>query len=81
MLHNEMFTKMDYENIIYSIAPNQNFHLLGLFKNKHSKDLKFPTLFYGQPRQFFEGFSYQQIIHGNYFINLGFFQQIFQTFF
>jgi hypothetical protein len=27
---------MDYENIIYSIAPNQNFHPLGLFKNKHS---------------------------------------------
>jgi hypothetical protein len=23
---------MDYENIIYSIAPSQNFHLLGLFK-------------------------------------------------
>jgi len=28
---------MDYESIIYSIAPSQNFHPLGLFKNKHSK--------------------------------------------
>jgi len=27
---------MDYENIIYSIAPSQNFDILGLFKNKHS---------------------------------------------
>jgi hypothetical protein len=30
---------MDYENTIYSIAPNQDFHPLGLFKNKHSKEL------------------------------------------
>jgi hypothetical protein len=27
---------MDYENIIFSIAPNQNFHLLGLFEDKCS---------------------------------------------
>ncbi len=26
---------MDYENTIYYIAPNQNFHPLGLFKDKH----------------------------------------------
>jgi hypothetical protein len=32
---------MDYENIIYFIAPNQNFHPLGLFKYKHSKELVF----------------------------------------
>ncbi len=50
---------MDYEKTIYYIAPSQHFHLLGLLKNKHSKELKFPTLFYGQPQQFFEGFSYQ----------------------
>jgi hypothetical protein len=47
---------MDYENTIYSIAPSQDFHLLGLFKDKHSKKIKFPTLFYGQLRQIFEGF-------------------------
>jgi hypothetical protein len=40
---------MDYENIIYSIAPSIDFHPLGLFKNKHSKELYFPTLFNGQP--------------------------------
>jgi hypothetical protein len=28
---------MDYENTIYSITPNQNFHPLSLFKNQHSK--------------------------------------------
>jgi hypothetical protein len=40
---------MDYENFI---APSQNFHPLGLFKDKHSKNLKFPTLFYWQPDNF-----------------------------
>jgi hypothetical protein len=40
---------MDYENIIYFIAPSQKFHPLSLFKNKHSKELNFPTLFYMQP--------------------------------
>jgi hypothetical protein len=40
---------MDYENTIYYITPNQNFHPLRLFKNKHSNELKFSTLFYGQP--------------------------------
>jgi hypothetical protein len=39
---------MDYENTIYFIAPNQYFHPLGLFKDKHSKELKFPTLYYEQ---------------------------------
>ncbi len=51
MIHNFLNAPkiMDYENTIYSIAPNQNFHPLGLFKDKHSKKLNFPTLFYGQP--------------------------------
>jgi len=46
---------------IYIIASSQNFHPLGLFKNKHSEKLIFPTLFYGWPQQFSKGFSYQQI--------------------
>jgi len=49
---------MDYESTIYYIAPSQYFHPLGLFKSKHSKELNFSTLFYGQLQQFFEGFSY-----------------------
>jgi len=53
---------MDYENIIYYISPSQNFHPLHLFKNKHSKKINFPTLFYMQPQQFSKGFSYQQIV-------------------
>jgi hypothetical protein len=34
MIHNFLDVPkiMDYENTIYSIAPNQNFHPLGLFK-------------------------------------------------
>jgi hypothetical protein len=35
---------MDYENIIYILAPSQNFHHLGLFKNKHSKELNFSNI-------------------------------------
>ncbi len=53
---------MDYENNVYFIALSQNFHPLGLFKYKHSKEQNFPTLFYEQPRQIFESFSYQQIV-------------------
>jgi UDP-2,3-diacylglucosamine pyrophosphatase LpxH len=51
MMHKfQKFPKiMDYENNIYYITANQDFHLLGLFKYKHSKKLNFPTLFYGQP--------------------------------
>ncbi len=36
---------IDYKNTIYYIAPNQIFHPLGLFKDKHLKEQKFPTLF------------------------------------
>jgi hypothetical protein len=63
MIHNFFDTPkiMDYENILYYIGPSQNFHPLCSFKNKHSNQLKFPTLFYEYPWQFSEGFSYQQI--------------------
>ncbi len=37
--------KNDYINAIYSIIPNQDFYTLGLFKDNHSKELNFPTLF------------------------------------
>jgi hypothetical protein len=50
MIHNFLDAPkiMDYENTIYSITSNQNFHPLGLFKDKHSKEQNFPTLFYKQ---------------------------------
>ncbi len=49
MIHNfwDASKKMDYDNIIYFIAPNQNFHPLNLFRNKHSKEQKNSTLLYG----------------------------------
>jgi hypothetical protein len=31
---------MDYKNRIYFIAPSQNFHPLGLFQDKHSKEFQ-----------------------------------------
>jgi hypothetical protein len=48
MIHNflDVLKIMDYENTVYYIAPSQKFQPLGLFKNKHSKELKFLTLFY-----------------------------------
>jgi hypothetical protein len=84
MIHKflEVSKIMDYENTtIYFVAPNQNFHPLGLFKIKHLKELKFSTLFYGQFRQFFKVFHSNKWLNGNFFINLGIFQQIFLTFF
>ncbi len=40
MIHNflEAPKLIDYENITYSIPPNQHFHPLGLFKDKHLKE-------------------------------------------
>jgi hypothetical protein len=51
MTHNflNVLKIMDYENTIYFIAPSQDFHPLGLFKDKHSKELNFLALFYKQP--------------------------------
>jgi hypothetical protein len=49
MIHNFLHASKinDYENIIYSIAPSQDFHPLGLFRDNHSKELNFPTFFMG----------------------------------
>jgi hypothetical protein len=46
MIHNflDVPKMVDFENIIYSIPPSQNFHPLGLFEYKHSKEQNFPTL-------------------------------------
>jgi hypothetical protein len=41
MIHNFLDASKinDYENVIYSIIPNQKFHPLGLFRDNHSKEL------------------------------------------
>jgi hypothetical protein len=77
MIHNFLDAPkiMVDENLIYYVAPSQNFHLLGLLKNKHSEELNFPTLFHRQLRNFFEGFSYELLHKSKDF------QQIFLTFF
>jgi len=58
----------------------QNFHPLCLFKDKHSKEQKISTLFYSQPQQIFEGFSYQQIIQWELLHNLGILNLLFKKF-
>jgi hypothetical protein len=40
----------DYENIVYFVALGQEYHPLGLFKDKNLEELNFPTLFFGQPQ-------------------------------
>jgi hypothetical protein len=52
-------------------CPNKKIHLLGLLKNKHYEEINFPTLLYGQPQQFYEGFSYQQIIQWELLYKIG----------
>jgi hypothetical protein len=47
---NSMTRNFLNEIVVYFIAPSQNFHPLHLFKCQHSKELNFPTLFYGNPR-------------------------------
>jgi hypothetical protein len=47
---NSMTRNFLNEIVVYFIAPSQNFHPLHLFKYQHSKELNFPTLFYGNPR-------------------------------
>jgi hypothetical protein len=65
MIHNFLHASKinDYENVIYSIAPSQNFHPLGYFKDNHLEELNFPTLFYGHPQSLTisKKLSYQQI--------------------
>jgi hypothetical protein len=65
MIHNFLNASKisDYENTVYSVAPGQDYHPLGLFKDKNSEELNFPTLFYGQPRNpaTYENLTYQQI--------------------
>jgi hypothetical protein len=52
MIHNflNVSKNNDYKKIIYFIAPCQDFHPLGLFRDNHLKELNFPTLFYGHPQ-------------------------------
>jgi len=48
---------MDYENIIYYIAPSQNFCPLFLFKYQHSKELIFQHYFKGNVNKFLNIFN------------------------
>jgi hypothetical protein len=47
---------MDFGNAIYFIVSNQNFHPLGLSKDKYSKELNFPTCFMGNLDNFLKVF-------------------------
>jgi hypothetical protein len=46
-----------------SIAPSQEYSPLGIFKDKNSEELNYPTLFLGHPRdeKITKNFSYHQI--------------------
>ena len=53
----------DLDTSIIQIAPSEGFHPLGIFHDKFSEELNFPTLFYGysQPTDVLDHFSYQNI--------------------
>ena len=53
----------DLANKIIEIAPSKNFRPLGIFQDKYSKELNFPTLFFGcnRPEDISNRLSYQQI--------------------
>jgi hypothetical protein len=52
----------DFENLIF-IALSQEYSLVGIFKDKNSEELNYPTLFSGHPRdeKITKNFSYHQI--------------------
>jgi len=46
-----------------SIAPSKRYHLVGIFKHKHSEELNFPILFLDHPRneKIYNNFSYREM--------------------
>ena len=38
------------ENFFIEIAPTQEYFPIGIFRDKHAKEMNFPTLFFGEPR-------------------------------
>ncbi len=48
---------MDYENIIYFITTSEQFHLLGLFKDKHLEKLKISNIILWPSSIVSKGFS------------------------
>ena len=48
---------------IINVAPAQEHHPIGIFKDKYAKEIKFPTLFFGKPcdEDIIQRFSYQKI--------------------
>jgi hypothetical protein len=48
LIHNFLDLKKNYYfGNLMSIAPNQECSLMGVFKDKNSEELNYPTLFYG----------------------------------
>jgi hypothetical protein len=64
LVHNFLDSKKiyDFENLM-SIAPSQEYSPIGIFKDKNSEELNYPTLFSGHPRdeKITKNFSYHQI--------------------
>ena len=60
MIHNFLDSGIinDYNKMLV-VAPSEDYHPLGILKNKYSEELNFPTLFYGSPRHkiIYENFS------------------------
>jgi hypothetical protein len=64
LIHNFLDLKKNYYfGNLMSIAPNQECSLMGVFKDKNSEELNYPTLFYGHwwNEKITKNFSYHQV--------------------
>ena len=65
MIHIFLDSKIinDYDKML-AVAPSENYHLIGIFKNKYSEELNFPTLFYKYPQnqKIYDNFSYHDVV-------------------
>ena len=51
------------EDKIIEIAPAEDCHPIGIFKDKYAEEMNFPTLFFGEPRHvdMMQKFTYQKL--------------------
>lgn len=64
LIHNFLHAEQIDNHEKLSMAPSQDYHPLGLFRNKSCEELNLPTLFFGHPRNSknYDQYSYQQIV-------------------
>jgi hypothetical protein len=72
----------DYDKMLV-VAHSEDYYPLSIFKNKYSKELNFPTLFYGYSRDkiIYENFFIMLLQSGSFSIKIMILPEIFKIFF